>query len=54
MRIARQIDGWVNQQAVAAPIGDRRYVARVVNAKEAVGGFLWATEIVEKPSPAAT
>ena len=26
-------------------------VKRVVNAKEAVGGFLWATAIIEKPGP---
>jgi rhamnogalacturonyl hydrolase YesR len=32
---------------------DYIHYPRVVNAKEAVGGFLWATVIVEKPSPVA-
>ena len=33
---------------------DYIHYPRVVNAKEAVGGFLWATLIVEKPAPERT
>ncbi len=37
---------------VQASYSDYVGCKRTVNAKEAVGGFLWATTVVEKPSPA--